>query len=377
MFALGAVLASPLFPCPTLFLRLPRFACLEVVGRLPCIAGVACLACFAVLPVGGVEGPRDFGGVGVGSDTECVSWKIRRAVGARKRGRGLAGRPKGGTDAGGFVGTIALRAATQFGFDGFEDAALARHVGSPVGGRKGAEAAGRGNAMLAGSAAGVQVAVAAALGVVKRNVGGVQIVDAGALRELVRVALQAGGTGLRPRGQAAAAFVLFVTGGLALGAGVRFGDFAFFAARHGFGEGGGFGAAGGFDPFGGGAAGGRFGFAQGMLTIDAAVVIFGCGGDAFGFARDAFGFRGGGFGLLLGLQFGLTEVFGGAMAHLRPVFPTRSRKIPVFGTVKIGPGVQNGYIFGCFREQIVGIVAHLRIHRWFTVGAACRPLLRW
>jgi hypothetical protein len=94
---------------------------------------------------------------------------------------------------------------------------------------------------------------------------------------------------------------------------VRFGDFAFFAARGGLGNGGGFGATSGFDTLGCGGAGGFFGLAQG--TAHGGIFVFclmsSCGVGCV--ARGGLCGCGGGLCFGLGEQGLFADLLGGAM----------------------------------------------------------------
>jgi len=154
-----------------------------------------------------------------------------------------------------------------------------------------------------------------------------------------------------------------VASGLSLGGGMGFGDLAFFAARSGFGNGGGLGAASGLDTLGCGGAGCFFGLAQ--STAHGGVGIFGLMGAGSLCCVTCGGLCccGGGFGLGLGQQCLFADLLGGTMSQLRAILPARGGEVAIFCAVKIGPGVEDGHIFGGLRYYwFVSLVRAARIH---------------
>jgi hypothetical protein len=142
-----------------------------------------------------------------------------------------------------------------------------------------------------------------------------------------------------------------------------FGDLAFFAACGGFGDGGGFGATSGFDTLGCGGACGLFGLAQSTSHGGVGVSLLVGAGSLCCMTRS--GLCGGcsGFGLGLGHQGLLTNLLGSAMSQLRAILAARCREVAIFCSVKIGPGVEDRYVFGglCY-GLIFSLIGAARIH---------------
>ncbi len=108
-------------------------------------------------------------------------------------------------------------------------------------------------------------------------------------------------------------------GGLALGGGMGFGNLSLFVAGGSLGNRSNFSTASSFEAFGGGGAGGRFGFTQSAAHGGVSVIGlmnasgFGC------VVRGGFGGDGSGFGFGLCKESLLPDLLGGAMAKLRAV----------------------------------------------------------
>jgi hypothetical protein len=144
---------------------------------------------------------------------------------------------------------------------------------------------------------------------------------------------------------------------------VGFGDLAFFAACSGFGDGGGFGTASGFDTFGCGGSGCLFGFAQSAPHGGVGVIgLMGAGGLCCVTCGGLCGCSSG-FGFGLGQQRLLADLLGSAVSQLRAIFPAGSREVAIFRSVKICPGVEDGYIFGGLcHYRFVNLFRAARIH---------------
>jgi hypothetical protein len=142
-----------------------------------------------------------------------------------------------------------------------------------------------------------------------------------------------------------------------------FGDLAFFTASGGFGDGSGFGAASGFDALCRGGADCLFGFTQGAAHGGVGVFCLMGAGGLSGLTCGGLCGCGGGFSLGLGQQGLLADLLGGAVSQLRAIFPAGSGEVAIFCSVKICPGVEDGYIFGGLRYyRFVGLFRAARIH---------------
>jgi hypothetical protein len=142
-----------------------------------------------------------------------------------------------------------------------------------------------------------------------------------------------------------------------------FGDLSLFAAGGCFGDRGCLGTAGGFDTLGGGCTSCLVGLAQSTLRgrIGLISLIMPSGRDCAAFSRIC-GVCGG-FGFGLGEKGLLAYLLRGMMSQLRAVLAARGREIAIFGSMEIGPGVENGHIFRSLRDyEIIGFFSVLRVH---------------
>jgi hypothetical protein len=152
------------------------------------------------------------------------------------------------------------------------------------------------------------------------------------------------------------------------------GDLTFFTSCRGFGNRGGLGAAGGLNALGCGSARCLFGLAQ--STAHGGVGFFGLMGTCSLRSMTSGRLCGGcgGFGFGLGQQRLLTDLFGGTVSQLRAILAARRGEVAIFCSVKIRPGVKDGYIFRGFSYRlIVRLVRAARIH----FSCSCRADYRW
>jgi hypothetical protein len=144
---------------------------------------------------------------------------------------------------------------------------------------------------------------------------------------------------------------------------VGFGYLAFFAASGGFGNCGGFGAACGFDTLGCCGARGLFGFAKsaahggvrfvGLMGPCGLGSVAGCGLCC----------SGGSFCFGLGEQCLFADLLGCTMSQLGAIFAAGGGEVAVLGSVKVGPGVEDGDIFRGVRHcGFIDSVSATRIH---------------
>jgi hypothetical protein len=140
-------------------------------------------------------------------------------------------------------------------------------------------------------------------------------------------------------------------------------DLAFFAACSSLGNGGGLGAASGFDTFCSGSTGRLFGLAQSTAHGGVGVFHLMSAGGLRCVTRCGLCSGGGGFGFGLGEQRLLTYLLGSTVPQLRAILPARSREVAILRSVKVGPGVENRYIFGGLRYcRLISPVRVARIH---------------
>jgi hypothetical protein len=142
-----------------------------------------------------------------------------------------------------------------------------------------------------------------------------------------------------------------------------FGDLALFAAGGGFGDSGCFGPTGGFDTLGGSCTSCLVGLAESTLRgrIGFIGLIMPGGRDCAAFSRVCGICRG--FSLGLGEKGLLAHLLCGMMSQLRAVLATRGGEVAIFGSMQIGPGVENGHIFRSLRDyEIIGFFGVLRVH---------------
>ena len=171
-------------------------------------------------------------------------------------------------------------------------------------------------------------------------------------------------------------FRVCVPRGLPARGGVRFDDFALFPARRSLGRGGRFRPSRRLDALSRCYAGSLFSLLQcpQPAKFSRRNVLPLLPDDPIRFPSHSFCLVRRELRLVPGLQFRFPGLLRGPPAKLRPVLPSRRRKVTILGTVQVRPGVQNRHIFGRFhyREIFVPVcVAHIHalvLEYWWSTG---------